>query len=169
MDNTKILDDLLVECASALFSAYDRPLTYTGTASSEGQFFVLSGVIGFAGRDIRGTLLLAMTDGLLEELSPTPDAAMRDWIAELSNQLLGRLKNQLLRCGTEIYASTPSVLRGELLTPLQPRCALAGHRFESPHGVACVWLDTEIREGFQLEAPSTSAVAATEGETILFD
>jgi hypothetical protein len=168
MENSKILTDLLIDCAGALFSAYNQPLTYTGTASPEGQPFVLSGVIGFAGRDIRGTLLLAMTGGLLLETSPDPTAT-RDWIAELSNQLLGRFKNQLLRYGTEIYAATPSVLRGELLTPLPPRCALAGHRFESARGVASVWLDTEIRGGFQLDAPIEGAVAPLEGEALLFD
>lgn len=168
MDNGKVLDGLLVDCARALFSAYNRPLTYTGATSSETQFFVLSGVIGFAGIDMRGTLLLAMTNGLLEELSPSP-ASMRDWIAELANQLLGRFKNQLLRYGTEIYAATPSVLRGELLTPLQPQCALAGHRFESPQGTACVWLDMEFRAGFALPTPSDEAVAPAEGEGLFFD
>ena len=167
MDNGKTLEDLLVECARALFSAYDRPLTYNGATSSEDETFVLSGVIGFAGSDLRGTLLLAMTSGLLEDLSPSP-ASMRDWIAELSNQLLGRIKNQLLRFGTEIYATTPSVLRGELLTPL-PRSALAGHRFESPRGVACVWLDTEIREGFSLGTPVAGDVAPAEGESLFFE
>ena len=122
MHNDKVLQHLLIQCAGALFADYNRPLTYTGTRSSESQSFVLSGVIGFAGRDMRGMLLLAMTSELLEELSPST-AFMRDWIAELSNQLLGRFKNQLLRYGTEIYGTTPSVLRGELLTPLQPRGA----------------------------------------------
>jgi len=168
MDNGKILQDLLVECAGALFSAYNSPLTFTGTTTTpESQSFVLSGVIGFAGTDLRGTLLLAMTSGLLEDLSPS-SASMRDWIAELSNQLLGRFKNQLLRFGTEIYATTPSVLRGELLTPLRPRGALAGHRFESTRGTACVWLDTEIREGFSLGTPAAD-VAQAEGESLFFD
>jgi hypothetical protein len=168
MDNEKVLQDVLIECAGALFADYNRPLTYTGTSSSEKQYFVLSGVIGFAGRDVRGTLLLAMTGELLEELRPGADF-MRDWIAELSNQLLGRFKNQLLRYGTEIYGATPSVLRGELLTPLQPSCALAGHCFDSARGRACVWLDTEIREGFSLQEPSAEAVAEAEGAALLFD
>ncbi len=168
MHNDKVLQDLLIQCAAALFADYNRPLTYTGTRSSESQHFVLSGVIGFAGRDMRGTLLLALTSELLEELSPST-AFMRDWIAELSNQLLGRFKNQLLRYGTEIYGTTPSVLRGELLTPLQPRCAPAGHCFESARGRACVWLDTEIREGFALPEPSAEAVAEAEGGAIFFD
>lgn len=168
MDNGKALQDLLVECASALFADYNRPLTYTGPTKSDSEFFVLSGVIGFAGRDVRGTLLLAMTGELLEELSPSP-AFMRDWIAELANQLLGRFKNQLLRYGTEIYGATPSVLRGELLTPLQPRCALAGHCFESTRGKACVWLDTDFREGFTLQEPSAAPVAEAEGAALFFD
>jgi hypothetical protein len=167
MDNRQTLEKILVECASALFSAYNSPLTYRGMTPSESETFVLSGVIGFAGSDMRGTLLLAMTSGLLEDLSPI-SASMRDWIAELSNQLLGRIKNQLLRFGTEIFTTTPSVLRGELLTPL-PRSALAGHRFESARGVASVWLDTEIRDGFSLGTPVAGDVAAAEGESLFFE
>jgi hypothetical protein len=167
MDNRQTLENLLVECASALFSAYNRPLTYGGATTSGSETFVLSGVIGFAGSDMRGTLLLAMTSGLLEDLSPS-SASMRDWIAELSNQLLGRIKNQLLRYRTEIYATTPSVLRGELLTPL-PRSALPGHRFESPLGAACIWLDAEIRDGFSLGTPIAGDVAPAEGESLFFD
>jgi hypothetical protein len=168
MDNGKILDDLLVECSSALFSAYDAALTYTGTVSFEAPPFVLSGVIGFAGNDMRGTLLLAMTGGLLEGLSPSAHS-MRDWIAELANQLLGRFKNQLLRFGTVIYAATPSVLRGELLAPVLPPGALAGHRFESAQGHACVWLDIVIRDGFSLPAPVADDVAPAEGGSLFFD
>jgi hypothetical protein len=40
---------------------------------------------------------------------------MSDRIAELSNQLLGRFKNQLLRFDAEIHPSAPSVLRGETI------------------------------------------------------
>jgi hypothetical protein len=168
MDNGKILGDLLVESARALFAAYDSPLTYTPHKRSDTQPFVLAGVIGFAGSEMRGTLLLAMTSGVLEQLSPSA-ASMRDWIAELSNQLLGRLKNQLLRFGTEIYTATPSVLRGELLTPVRPLSSLAGHCFESARGTACVWLDVVIRDGFSLGEPAAAAVAAAEGESLFFD
>lgn len=168
MDDGRVLDDLLVECSNALFSAYKAPLTYTRTASFGSQPYVLAGVIGFAGSDMRGTLLLAMTGGVLQELSPSPDS-MRDWIAELANQLLGRFKNKLLRFGTVIYAATPSVLRGELLTPVLPPGALAGHRFESAHGNACVWLDIVVRDGFSLPAPAADEVAPAEGESLFFD
>jgi hypothetical protein len=168
MENSRMLGDLLIESATALFSAYDCPLTYTGSASSDMRPFVLAGAIGFAGSDMRGTLLLAMTSGVLEDLSPSV-ASTRDWIAELANQLLGRIKNQLLRFGTEIYTATPSVLRGELLTPLPSQSELAGHCFESARGTACVWLDVVIREGFSLGEPTEAKVAPAEGESLFFD
>jgi hypothetical protein len=61
MHDDKVLQDLLIPCAGALFADYNCPLTYTGARSSESQYFVLSGEIGFAGRDMRGTLPLPMT------------------------------------------------------------------------------------------------------------
>src|SRR4030095_1473049 len=74
--------------------------------------FLLCSVIGFTGRDVRGTLVLALTEELSGSSNPiagahasarSDRATQRDWVGELSNQLLGRIKIELLKCGVEIY------------------------------------------------------------------
>lgn len=80
------------------------------------------GIIGFTGGRVWGTLLLAMGEEALKKAMPegaeAGDSANRNWISELSNQLLGRIKNLLLRREAEVYLTMPLVLRGEHLSPL---------------------------------------------------
>ena len=99
--------------------------------------FLLCSVIGFTGRDVRGTLVLALTEELsgmsnpvvgLERGRGNPRLIQRDWVGELSNQLLGRIKIELLRCGVEIYLNLPAVLLGQHLAPL-PRSQLKPLKF----------------------------------------
>src|SRR3954451_24891568 len=74
------------------------------------EFFLCS-VIGFTGRDVRGTLVLALTAEVRALSNPvagtngkaTSDRVIhRDWVGELSNQLFGQIKIALLRRGVEI-------------------------------------------------------------------
>ena len=77
------------------------------------EFFLCS-IIGFTGRDVRGTLVLALTEELSGLSNPVAGAnssattdrlIQRDWVGELSNQLLGQIKIELLRRGVEIYVT----------------------------------------------------------------
>jgi len=91
---------------------------------------------------------------------------MRDWLAELTNQLLGRVKNRLLAFGTVIHCSTPVVLGGERIAPIasQP----LGHLFTADGGVVSVWFDTEVRADFVLSPLDDLSVLGQEGDALLF-
>ncbi|HMI86670.1 MAG TPA: hypothetical protein VK550_21400 [Polyangiaceae bacterium] len=67
----------------------------------------------------------------------------RAWIAELSNQLVGRIKNKLLAHGAEVDVTTPVVLRGELLAPLDARNKLPPRAFASEGGNVFVWIELD--------------------------
>jgi CheY-specific phosphatase CheX len=90
--------------------------------------------------------------------------SLRDWIAELANQLAGRIKNKLLAHGAEVYVNTPVVLRGEHLAPL-PRQELLPLTFSTDGGNVFVWIELETNSDVSLGPP---AVALAEGETLLF-
>jgi CheY-specific phosphatase CheX len=77
-------------------------------------------IIGFSGVKIKGTLLLAATKELLDYSHPSKAMGMdvgeedyADWIGEISNQVVGRLKNSLLKFGVNAALTTPTVIKGE--------------------------------------------------------
>jgi hypothetical protein len=117
--------------------------------------------------EIRGAILLATSREPLGRTSPVNDTSFREWIAELSNQLLGRLKNKLLKRGVVLHMSTPVVLRGQHLTPLT-RNELKPLVFDCDNGCVCVWMDVELTEGVDLTVVQEGAAMMNEGEGLLF-
>jgi len=165
------LDRLVAENCLKLFADYDLEIRSGEVeATAADERFLLCGIIGFTSKLVRGALVLATTKQPLERTNPTSTPSHRDWICELANQLLGRVKNQMLSCGVEIFPSTPVAVRGEHLSPiLQQR--LIAELFTADGGVVCVWLDCEFEDGFELGEPdrcANSIAPLPEGEIILF-
>lgn len=169
--STLALDRLVREHCLKLFADYDLEIRVgeVGEARAKDRF-LLCGIIGFTSKSVRGALVLATTKEPLELTNPTSAPSHRDWICELANQLLGRVKNQLLTRGVEVFASTPVAVRGDHLSPVLEQRQIA-ELFIAEGGVVCVWLDCEFEEGFELpEADLTACSVAplAEGDIILF-
>lgn len=164
------IDDLLFDCCQELFQAYQLPVHPRSREEFPSpEQLALCGVMGFCGRQLRGALVLATTREPLEVTNPGGVTSQRDWICELANQLMGRVKNRLLALGVEIHLATPAGLSGENLCP-SPGRLRAPQVFAAGNGFACVWIDCELAEGFELPAspgPGASPTLA-EGETLLF-
>jgi CheY-specific phosphatase CheX len=161
------LDELVRTSCKALFADYSLSLDeVSGSALESEEPVMYCGVIGFTGDDLRGTVLLAATERTLAHTNPVGPNMLRDWMAELVNQLAGRVKNQLLDFGTTVYISTPVVLRGQHLAPL-PRQELAPLTFQCELGYVCVWLDALVREGFEL-VEQERGDRGVEGEAFMF-
>lgn len=167
----RAIDDLLVQCCRELFAAYQLDVQPRGRdefpASEE---LALCGVMGFGGKKIRGALVLATTREPLEVTNPNGFGSQRDWVCELANQLLGRVKNRLISVGVEILLATPAGLTGDHLCP-SPGKLRAPQVFAAGAGFICAWIDCELAEGFVLPeslgcGPFERAVG--EGETVLF-
>ncbi len=165
----KTLDQLVAENCLKLFADYKLEIRAGEPGETlAAEPFLLCGILGFTAKQMRGALVLATTREPLERTNPAANPSHRDWICELVNQLLGRVKNQMLARGVEIFASTPIALRGEHLSPvLQQR--LVAELFTAQGGVVCVWMDCEFDEDFELAEPTISGVLpVSEGETLLF-
>ncbi len=162
------MEDIARDCAQSLFRDYGVPVQVVAASSlAQGaDAFALCGIIGFSGKYIRGSLIVAASRELLES-SLNPRGSLRDWIAELSNQMLGRIKNRLIPRGQMIHQSTPAVMRGEHLAPMFPE-TLRPMAFASEHGSLCVWLDTEVSEDCKLGDELRMADMPEEGATLLF-
>lgn len=172
MPNSKnrCVDDLVFESSKQLFSAYGLEVHARSAAEfpTAGEL-ALCAVMGFGGKQLRGALVLAATREPLEKTNPGDSTSQRDWIGELANQLMGRVKNRLLGLGVEILLATPACLSGDNLS-LTPTRLRAPHVFAAGTGVVCVWLDCEHADDFDLPPgpPAEPGAAIAEGEAVLF-
>jgi len=127
----------------------------------------LCGILGFTGGQVCGSVVLSATPEAISSSNPIGDGATRGWVAELTNQIVGRFKNTLLRCGVDLVMSIPVVLTASHLTPM-PQAALSPVRLAVGTGVLTLWLEIEVDPDLVLAEPSADVVIAAEGETLLF-
>lgn len=162
--------NMAAECCAALFADYGVeafPAEGPPNAASRTPLYV--GIIGFTGDGVRGTLVLGASQGPLNQSSPARyDGHERHWIAELTNQLLGRIKTQFLSRGLTIHLALPVVLLVKHIAPvLRPtRDPLA---FDAAGGSIYVWLDLEFDEGRTLATEPVAADAGLKaGASVMF-
>ncbi len=171
--NSETIDEIVRTACAELFDAYglgltERPPPKENEDHASDEDLAIAGVIGMTGDAIRGTLVLAGTSKPLEFTRSV--GQVRDWVAELSNQLLGRIKNKLLQHGVEIYLSTPVTMAGRRLRIMSSGNYDSGQfLFEtSAGGYICIWFDAELAEGLILEKVETEDEHTSEGDMLFF-
>lgn len=160
---TQSIQALVGDACVDLLRAYQLELR-AGSTWQETDEPLYSGVMSFVGDTLRGTCLLAAPEAVVLAAAP-PGAGARDWVGELANQLVGRLKAKLLARGASIALSTPVVLRGVRLCPL-PRSGAEPMAFESSRGRLLVWVEVEARD--EVDLREQHAPVAAEGELLVF-
>lgn len=141
--------DIAAKAWVELMAAYGVELTISDAGWEEkAEEVKLFGVIGFSGKGVRATCLIGAEVGLVEA-SCRVSSRPRDWIAELANQMIGRVKMKLLGHGVSVTMTTPLALSGVRVTPL-PRRGEDPVAFNSPCGAALLWLEIEIDDDFTL-------------------
>lgn len=149
-----------------LFGAYGVELSPAGNRWELSDDPVLSGVMGFVGARLRGTCLLASAAGPLAAACPE-GGRVRDWIGELTNQLVGRLKTKLLARGIEVALTTPIILSGARLQPV-PRGALLPTVLSSNSGLVLVWIEAEAAGAVEFGSEHPQHPSSGEGDILLF-
>jgi hypothetical protein len=93
-----------------------------------------------------------------------------DWIRELVNQLMGRVKNRLLSFGVHLQAGLPSSIGGELLdAQLERASGLRVYRARTLRGDIVATLEGTLHEHELNYRPSSSSASdASEGDLIIF-
>jgi hypothetical protein len=156
------------EAGMALFLAYDVSLEPTDIEDyRKSPELTLVSVIGFAGKGVSGTLVLGATNEPLERSKPGRSSE-RDWIAELANQLLGRIKNKVMRAGIEFYAMPPAVVSGNHLAPVTSHPDFRPWVFATPGGVVCLWIEVSASPEVQPDVALINAEIPSEGDVLLF-
>jgi hypothetical protein len=156
------------DAALALFSAYEVPLEpLDGKANQTRCELDVIGIVGFSGRQFVGTLVLGATNEPLRRSMPR-DGSVRDWIRELANQLLGRIKNRVCSRGIEICARLPAVVSGDHLAPVTWRPDFEPLRFAALGGRVCFWIELDAQREITMKHSIGQEEFPSEGEVILF-
>jgi CheY-specific phosphatase CheX len=127
----------------------------------------LCGILGFTGDRLCGSVVVSATEDAIACSNPIGDGATRGWVAELTNQLVGRFKNALFRGGVDVAMSIPVVLTATRLTPL-PHTQLEPTRLAVGTGFLTIWLEIEAEAGLELAEPTADTMMAAEGDAMLF-
>lgn len=159
------LRDTLACKARELFADYGVACSTESTHAESGR--LLCGILGFTGDQLCGSVVISATQEAIAESNPIRDGATRGWVAELTNQLVGRFKNALLRVGVEVAMSVPVVLTAAQLTPL-PQTANDPIRLDVGTGFVAIWLEVEADPALVLAEPGPESAIAAEGEAMLF-
>lgn len=164
--------EALGQVCQQLFDAYGYAVEATPAGASE---CTVAGVIGFVGSGVRGSVVLATVSDVGVATRPVAAKSVseaNDWVGELANQLLGRLKNHyFLAHGVDIQMSAPVTVSGRDLS-----CVFGGRggdadrplHFSSKPGPITIWSELRLDEGFVLGPKVEQAVCAEEGGMELF-
>ena len=149
LTTSTVLTNMAAESWIELMAAYGVDLAVAGWGwQADDEEAKMFGVIGFSGKGVRATCLIGAEQRLVEA-SCRARGRPRDWISELANQLVGRVKMKLVSHGVSVTMTTPLALSGVRVTPL-PRMGGDPVAFNSHHGAALLWLETETDEQFVL-------------------
>ena len=157
--------------AVALFADYGQTLQVLESAEEPKRQLSMSlgAAIGFTSAHVRGVLAIAVDEQLASAMHPltgSDSASSTDWIGELANQLLGRLKNKLLAYGVELALSTPVVVQGTDLRLGAVHRRATRLAFGHGQNQAQVWWDAEVDSDLVLAEAEDEA--QSEGEMVLF-
>jgi hypothetical protein len=168
-----VLREGVTRSSLELFAAYGVELNLaeadagSATFAAMGAKIAFLGFAGFGGPHLSGSVVLGATEGVLRRSNQTR-SAVDDWMAELANQFLGRIKNRLLRAGIAIHRVPPTVVQG-------PAAALRSGRGGRPvalvdgHDAVLIWIDSETAVAAVDEVAFTEqADVMVEGEMVLF-
>jgi chemotaxis protein CheX len=178
-DDRTTLAALLVQMCRELLAGAGEPFEVMLGApplTSSGEQ-LLAASIGLGRPDLRGAMVLVGPPALFEATFPaelavsTPQTQdLADWAGEMTNQLLGRLKNRLSPLGLDFSVGSPIVLHGDHLhLRLHDGPDSIGCRLRVRHQRLDVYIEVTREDGNPLLAAGAHPVSsAPEGDTVLF-
>lgn len=159
------LEQIICDSAESLladndFSPTSRLEDGEGSEADE----VYAAFIGFAGDELRGSVSIAF-----ESKSLTLPTSARDWVGEMSNQLLGRIKSSVLKRGPRIALSTPVAFVCRSLSIHGAEDDRIVHfAFGTPKGRVDVWVCYTAEDSFKLNEASPAPSSTDRGGCLLF-
>ncbi len=166
-----VLDAVLQSSAIAMFEAYGVAAS-EATPASGTRLREFAAIIGFSGAQLRGSLVVTLDRALVEVSGggQVEGNAQLDWVGEVANQVLGRLKNRLLQFGVNIDLSTPVAISGDdLASTVRHSTVVRIVNLETIHGFCSLFLDYRLIAPVDLTDEAKLEVSVqSEGELLLF-
>ena len=180
LDPEEVFVESIRSCCVALFEGCGTPVSTVGEehdVETHLHHAGFAGLIGFGGTEVRGSLVMYFDETLVVATRPQTlgrvddqDAALRDWTGEMANQLLGRVKNNLLKYNVKVAMGVPTAISGQgyTLTSVGDMSPVR-LRFTSEFGNLSLLLNMRFRPGLRLDPPNEEEEdTAAEGDLMLF-
>jgi hypothetical protein len=164
--------DLIVQTSGVeLFRAYGiaaAPMPPVTLDSCELVDDTRASMIKFTGPAFRGVLALCVPEATLQRTTRERMSVerQRDWIQELCNQLLGRIKNRLVRYQVALQSGVPSVLTASALRRIPRQSTDLAYVFRTMTGSIVVWLTGDFDRTSLVFTAAVDVVG--EGDVLLF-
>lgn len=166
--------DLILQGSTVeLFHAHGIGVAPIGSkpVGSHRRYHDVVGVIAFEAFSSSNTLTLSIPTPAFEthceSRHATDRTTLADWTQELTNQLLGRIKNRLVMFQTSIAPHLPSTMSGSTLERLRKRGPdEVLYQFRSLRGDILVTFDAPLADVVLVYTGNTAVVQ--EGDVILF-
>jgi hypothetical protein len=165
------VDTIIQSSTVELLQSYDLAVAPRGRSEVKGYAPACEsiGIIDFEGPKLAGRLTLSIPAAVfsIPNAHRTPNTTLADWTRELTNQLMGRIKNRLIQFQVKLRTHLPTVLSGAALEIQNRTRTEILYSFGSLRGEIKVTVDASLA-GAVLEY-SNASVLVPEGELILFD
>lgn len=162
----EVLAPLLSTAVEGVFAAYGEE---SREAKSTGHGHDIVAVVGFASEKLKGGVALGICADLARRIAPSPTTELADWTGEICNQILGRIRNQLLRYDVDLGIGTPVVLAGVGIDIKPSRAGTLHHQCFSSSGYQFeAFLEVTFAEGYEFPEPTADEVAAPESSVLMF-
>jgi hypothetical protein len=124
--------------------------------------------IDFSAPGFSGTLYLCCPAELVPREDAKRKVSAEDWVRELVNQLLGRIKKRLAQSRVDLHAGLPKTGNAELIQRHFARVKHARcYEFRTLRGSIMILIDGVVRDS--IVDYSGEAAVAREGDIILFE
>lgn len=164
----------VISASMGFFSTYGADCEYRGeTHEVLIPTLGVLGAVGFYGEQLCGNLAISAPMNLVQRTFPLQTQQLDDWLdwmGEVANQLLGRLKNQLIPYGVVLESGLPITASGvDLVTHLSGGDITHALQFAYAGERIYLQIDGKSTPGLVLRAsPSLSKAPVVEGEMLLF-
>lgn len=135
----------------------------------------MGSLVGFRGKSLRGGLAFVASADFVERLLPVPkrpargELQLRDWSAEIANQLVGRLKNKLSAHEINFEIGTPVCFRGSSIRlSFLPDADGVTLDFAAGSDQVRVYLDCALAPADGTPLTASAPRIVTEGDVVLF-